>query len=119
MTTEENTIALFNRFIFECLKTGLSLPNYLLTDYVYSQILSVNAVFNIDLSFENYLTKCFRYVKNLELDPPDCCIHTDIRFFIIKVKNLHCIKNIELDSVRNFFIYVIILLSLQTSFLKF
>lgn len=119
MTTEDQTFALFYRFFFECLRTGLALPCYVEMDFIRTQILSANAVFNVDLSYEQYLSKCFLNLQGSENNLPHCIIHTDVRFLIVKVLNFFCIQKVLLDSIKYFYVYVLILLSYQQNLFEF
>lgn len=98
-SSEESSYLLIYRFFSECCKSGLRPPKKLIVDYNANHYTAANSVFNVNLTYEKYLTKCFLYLKyntsNSEL--PKCLIKA----------------NVKLDSIKYFYIYCIISLSFQ------
>lgn len=78
--SEETSYIIFNRFLFECIKMGLSLPACIETDFLHSYHHSAHVVFNVNLTYEKYLVMCFLYLQGKETCLPNCIIKTNNRF---------------------------------------
>ncbi|OXU21571.1 hypothetical protein TSAR_008254 [Trichomalopsis sarcophagae] len=117
--SEINSVSLLKRFFQECLRSGLNVPTKLIIDHYWNILISVNLVFNVNVSLESYLTMCYRNLIEKDEELPRCLIKTDIRFLLIKVKNWECMSSVLLQSAKKFFLYCIILLSSQDNLVDF
>ena len=121
LTSEENVKSIFQRFFMDSIRNGLCTPTKLVLDYNKQHLMAVMSVFNVNLSYEKYLLMCFQslFTNNIDCVLPTCLIKTDVRLIILKVLQWDCMKRIALDSVKYFYIYCVILLSLQENILDF
>ncbi|OXU17719.1 hypothetical protein TSAR_004730 [Trichomalopsis sarcophagae] len=63
MSTEDSSVSLFSRFFGECIRSGLKIPSYLVIDYYHNHYKTANEVFNLYLSYEDYLVMCYKYLS--------------------------------------------------------
>lgn len=116
LSTEKTmSIPIFTRFFNMCFKGGLSIPWKLSTDFTWNQYTAANSAFNVNLKYERYLVICFEFLQGESKVLPRCLIHTNSRFLILKVLQWECVKNHLLKGVKYFYIYCVILLSMQNT----
>ena len=113
LSTTENGAALLKRFFRELLRCKLPIPKLLKTDFDFNHYGAANAIFNINISIEEYLMMCFSYLIKQNTLLPLCIITVNIRLLLVRISESKCISEISADSVKNFYIYCIALLSFQ------
>lgn len=113
MSTEDSSVSLFSRFFSECIRSGLKVPNYLMLDYYRNHYITANEVFNLYMSYEDYLVMCYNYLSKEVLELPRVIINTNISLLLIKMKHWKSMCTVQPPSVTKFTYYSIIVLSLQ------
>lgn len=84
LSSDDQSLSDVNRFFFECLRNGLKIPGSIKLDFMVNFYKAANEAFNINVSYETYLSNCFDHLIGKKL-APRCTITTDIRFMCIKV----------------------------------
>lgn len=118
ISSECHSLSEISRFFLECVRNGLKRPDFIKVEYFKNYYIAANSVFNVDITYETYLMLCYHFLKEKQLRPR-CIITTDIRLMCIQVLKWDSIKNIQLESKKNFFVYCIILLSYQNNIKDF
>ena len=121
LSSEENAKSIIKRFLMDCIRSGLQIPYRLMLDYNKHHYLAAVSAFNVTLTYEQYLLMCFRtlFRKKDDCILPRCIINTNERLLVLKVRKWQCITNIRLESVKLFYVYCVILLSIQTNVEEF
>lgn len=119
MSSEDASPSLFQRFFGENLRSSFPIPTLLTLDHNYNQLTAANSVFNMNLQYEDYIMSCLKCLTGQSDCRPRCLFSTNIRLLIAKLKRSESFQTIINRVVKDFYIWCLVLLSLQNDFIEF